>query len=260
VRRDTDPDDDCSEQAPSSCGRNGLCTSDRDCALYGEDTVCGEPVCSEGSQHAARTCDGDGTCAEATRIDCAPFICGASSCLASCTQNSECSDGKVCVSADCDEPSALLDPCDEHDDCTEGECIAGRCGLYLSSIRITGVEVPGGGDPGASLQGWFSADADGQNLVPVSNIPQGMRLYQSLDLSQQFNPRLPPDTYLVLTSLENSNALTRTFQFNFSDGTSVSKDVQASTSGAIVLTPGTGDSYVSFHFTGADVDVLRKTY
>jgi hypothetical protein len=260
VRRNTDPDDDCTEQAASTCGRTGLCTGDRECALYDESTVCGAASCSSGMEFGEPTCDGAGECAPGPATACAPFLCGARTCLTTCTQNTECADDQICVAGDCRSPSDLLEPCDELADCSNGECIGDICALRLKSIRITGSAVSGGGDPQSSLDGWFTADADGDNLVRVSTIPQGMRLWQSMDLSQQFSPELPPDTHLVLTSMENSNALVRNFQFNFSDGTSVTEEVQAGTSGDIVLTPAGTDTYVSFHFTGAGVDVLRQTF
>ena len=188
VRRDTDPDDDCSEQAASSCGRTGLCTRDRECALYDESTVCGTSSCSSGMEFGEPTCDGAGECVTGLATACAPFICGARACLSTCTQNSECADEQICVAGDCRGPSDLLDPCDEPADCSAGECIGDVCALRLKSIRITGSAVPGGGDPQSSLDGWFTADPDGTNLVRVSSIPDGMRLWQSMDLSQQFSP------------------------------------------------------------------------
>jgi hypothetical protein len=69
---------------------------------------------------------------------------------------------------------------------------------------------------------------------------------------------------VLCTGAEGSDPLTRTYQFNFSDGTSVSKAVQAARSDNILLYPdatvGSGDDYVLFHFTGADVEVLRKKF
>ena len=260
IKRGTDPDNECALADASTCGQTGMCNGSGGCALYDTTTVCKAASCSSGSAKSSQMCDGAGVCKAATATACTPYICGTSACLTACTKNTDCSSGNVCVASKCQAPSPLLGACDETADCGKGECIASACGLYIKSIRITGTAVPGGGDPHSSLDGWFKTDANGHNLVRVSSIPQGMRLWDDIDLSQNLTSPLPPNNYLLLTDAESSNALTRNFQFNLSDGTSIAKSVQASSSSEIVLLEGTGDPFMLFQWTGADVKVLAKVY
>lgn len=260
-KRGTDPDNECATAAASTCGQTGMCNGSRACALYDTSTVCAAATCSGGTAKSSQMCDGAGVCKPAaTSTSCAPYICGTNACLTACTKNTDCSSGNVCVAAKCQAPSPLLGTCDETADCARGECISGACGLYIKTIRITGTAVAGGGDPHSSLDGWFKSDANGRNLVRVSSIPQGMRLWDSIDLQQVLTSPLPPNNYLLLTDAESSNALTRNFQFTLSDGTSITKVVQAGDSSEIVLLEGTGDPFMLFQWTGADVKVIAKVY
>jgi hypothetical protein len=242
-----------------------MCTG-RACALYDSATVCKAASCASGTAKSEQKCDGAGVCKAATTTACAPYICGTNACLDACSKNSDCASGKVCVAKACQAPSPLLGACDETADCARGDCISQKCGLSIKSIRVTGAEVGGGGDPHSALDGWFKTDSNGHNLVRVSTIPSTIgRLWSSMDMSSTLTTPLPPNNYLVLTDAESSNALTRTFQFNLSDGTAVTKVVSASSSAEIVLYPPidvepTGDPFMLFQWTGADVNVLPKTY
>jgi hypothetical protein len=157
----------------------------------------------------------------------------------------------------------LLGECDEVADCSRGQCIDERCGLYVESIGIDGDAVPGGGGQ-LFMRGWWKSDANGRNLVAISDFGDVVYMYQSIHRNSILDDPLPPDSYVLLTGAEGSDPLTRTFQFNFSDGTSVSKVVEASRSDNMLLypdaEPGSGDDYILFHFTGADVEVLRKEF
>lgn len=264
VLRDTDPDDDCEEEAPESCGNTGLCDGRGECAVQPEDTTCGAGSCSADVALTAKTCDGEGTCRDGAEVECAPYACGTGACRSGCSSNAHCAGDFVCIGSSCQEPSALLGPCDETADCARGECDGGRCVLYLDTIGIKGAAVSGGGNPQLT-HGWWSSDQNGQNRVEASEPLVSIgRLYSSLDIRSHFDPPLAPDTYLLLTGAESSNPLTRTFQFDFSDGTGVTKQVEASGSDDIILyfdpVVGSGDDFVLFHFTGADVQVLRKSY
>lgn len=168
--------------------------------------------------------------------------------------------GATCRDGGCRAPSNLLGPCEVDGDCARGECLSGICALQILSIRVLGTEVPGGASPQNFMDGWFTSNASGRNLVRVSTIPPGVRMYLGLDMTSTLTSPLPPNNFLVLTSVESSDPLTRTFQFNLSDGTAILETVEASSSGSIVLSPGTGDLFRLFEWTGADVNALSKTY
>lgn len=168
--------------------------------------------------------------------------------------------GATCQNGACRAPSGLLGPCSVSADCSRGECLDGICALEILSIRVLGAEVPGGSNPQNFMDGWFTSDASGRNLVRVSTISPGLRMYMSLDMTSRLDSPLPPNRFLVLTSAESSDPLTRTFQFNLSDGTAIQETVEASSSGSIVLSPGEGDLFRLFEWTGADINVLSRTY
>lgn len=261
VTAGTDPDDDCGADDTASCERDGTCDGEGSCALYDEQTVCGAPACMNGTASSERRCDGAGECLPAEASACAPYACGATSCLSACETNGVCSNGHVCIENECRMPSALLGPCDEPGDCAEGECFGTICGLAVEYIRITGEAVPGGGGH-LTMDGWFTCDEEGQGLSRVSQL-SAQFYYQSIDEISRFDQPLPPDTYFVLTGSQGSNPITRDFQFGLSDGRAIVRSVEAATAHDVLLFPpsestmeGT-DRCVLFHWTGADVEVIR---
>lgn len=120
--------------------------------------------------------------------------------------------------------------------------------------------MPGGNPPHFALDGWYVSDENGRNLERVSTIPAGRWLWQKMNLNQPLEFAVLPDNYFVLLSEESSEALTRDFEFNLSDGTSILKSVTANSSGSITLNESAGDLYKLFHWTGTDVVVLSKVY
>ncbi len=52
-------------------------------------------------RHAARVCDGAGTCQAATTASCAPYMCGATSCATTCTADTDCTTGNFCSAGVC---------------------------------------------------------------------------------------------------------------------------------------------------------------
>jgi len=263
VLPDTDPDDDCEDEGAESCGSTGQCDGEGACALYPSSTVCGEASCSEGTALSERLCDGEGACEGGNHTECTPYACGANECRSSCTGDDDCASGSFCVIDKCGSRSQLLGPCAEEQDCARGKCYGGKCGLAVQSIGIEGDAVPGGGGQ-IFVRGWYRADQNGQNRTLAGEISSQFRLYGSLDINTQMASPQGPGTFFLLTGEEGSDPLTRTFQFNLSDGTSVTKEVQASRSDNMLLHPdavvGGGDPFVLFEFTGADVIVLRKEY
>jgi hypothetical protein len=59
-------------------------------------SVCGLASCTNGVANAAPTCDGTGNCITQGTTMCAPYACGASQCLNSCTQDGDCTSPATC--------------------------------------------------------------------------------------------------------------------------------------------------------------------
>ena len=81
----------------STCGATA-CTFDAGACVYPTKTVsCGSPEsCANGEQLNASVCDGLGNCPSPATVQCAPFTCGATACLTSCTDSSACEAGDFC--------------------------------------------------------------------------------------------------------------------------------------------------------------------
>ncbi|HMR09067.1 MAG TPA: hypothetical protein PKA88_24975, partial [Polyangiaceae bacterium] len=118
VRAGTDPDGDCSTDAPSSCAQTGQCAGTAaKCALYPTGTACGATSCILNNT-VGMICDGQGSCySETTPLPCAS---GKVKCLPDAV------DAGVCASA-C--PGQCASPCTASTDCveTDEECLGGTC-------------------------------------------------------------------------------------------------------------------------------------
>jgi len=93
-------------QGHPPCAGSGICAGTcsgqgASCAYHGAETNCGAAGCTNGIATDARTCDGAGSCSSIQTHPCGAFICGASACLTSCTDNSQCVSGDACVSGQC---------------------------------------------------------------------------------------------------------------------------------------------------------------
>lgn len=123
-----DPDDECSAQNVSTCGRNGFCNGSGACDLYANGTVCVAGTCNGTTVTSDRLCDGSGTCGPGLMGDCAPYVCSGASCRTSCTNNSHCSGSNICNNGEC-LPSGLGlgSPCSSPTQCTSGFCVDDVC-------------------------------------------------------------------------------------------------------------------------------------
>jgi hypothetical protein len=105
----------CGAAGTGHCCTNACSTNDATCravdcdesgaCVYPNDhTPCGLGAgCTGATQTDATTCDGKGTCPPPHTKDCSPYKCGASTCLADCTDDTSCvagvfCDNKVCCS------------------------------------------------------------------------------------------------------------------------------------------------------------------
>lgn len=137
-----DPDDDCSEEPVSSCGRTGACDGAGACQRQPSTVSCFAPACEAGGQSVVESfCDGQGTCAPKS-TSCFPFACDSAqaACHVKCTtsdqcaQNSECSPTGVCVSQlTCDGDHTVTTPSGTVD-CTPFRCTAEGCRTSCSSV------------------------------------------------------------------------------------------------------------------------------
>jgi hypothetical protein len=117
------------QQATGACTRNDACTSgicgaggmghcctaacsttDPVCGVLDCDgtgacvyppatTSCGTQNCKGHTQSQATNCDGLGTCIPPVTIDCSPYVCGATICLTTCTDNTSCIAAGFCDDA-----------------------------------------------------------------------------------------------------------------------------------------------------------------
>lgn len=103
------PDGECAEQDPSTCGMTGVCSGEGSCQLHPEGTVCrGASCAADGTTlNLADTCDGRGMCVDAGSVSCGPFACDNAACSTTLLANGG--------------------PCSGDDECASGHCVDGVC-------------------------------------------------------------------------------------------------------------------------------------
>jgi len=131
VASNTDPDNDCAQDPPGTCGQNGLCDGAKACAKWDNTTVCALQVCTNGTQTAERKCDGAGTCVAGVQTPCTPYVCGANACLTTCASDGDCVPTHYCDLATsptvCKPKGAQGAVCTANDQCSSGNCVDGVC-------------------------------------------------------------------------------------------------------------------------------------
>jgi hypothetical protein len=127
VTNNTDPDNDCATQAPSTCGTTGICVSGA-CAQH-SGNVCAAATCVGATFTDDSICNGMGACQAPGSIMCvSPYLCAPNQCQ-SCSDgivngnetDVDCGGGGAC--ADC----TLGDACSVGGDCVSGFCVDGVC-------------------------------------------------------------------------------------------------------------------------------------
>jgi hypothetical protein len=123
----------CADQGAPSCGYDGTCDGNGSCRKFPGGVACAPAGCNGAMVEPARACDGQGTCAAATAIDCTPFMCGtaggAPACRTDCTLDTDCVAPKACVNGSCGmrpkQPNGA--GCGADGDCVSGTCASGVC-------------------------------------------------------------------------------------------------------------------------------------
>jgi len=132
----TDPDDECTDDGTSSCGRDGVLDGIGGCAIYSEGTVCASATCSNNDYVAPSTCSGDidaatnsRSCSTPSATDCAGlYVCSGSACLTDCDAGDDCEGGGWCFSAVGQTTGYCTNLEQSGSDCAgNGECGSGAC-------------------------------------------------------------------------------------------------------------------------------------
>ena len=152
-----DPLNQCDPTPATGCGNNGSCDGLGSCQKFPSGTVCKAVECTGGAQTLASRCNGSGTCVAGGTQSCAPFLCGTGgACKATCSTNTDCSTGNVCVGTSCGKkPAGAV--CGAAGECASGFCAQGVCCESVctdlcKSCALAGSEgmclfVPGNEDP-----------------------------------------------------------------------------------------------------------------
>ncbi|WP_197041404.1 MopE-related protein [Chondromyces apiculatus] len=134
-----DPDDDCSAQSATTCGRDGTCDGTGACRMHVAGTSCSSPSCASGtSVNAVDTCNGQGTCVDSGTTSCAPFTCASGACTSLkingtlCGASGECASG-ACVDGVCCD-GACTGPCQACSAFKKGGGADGTCGPVANGI------------------------------------------------------------------------------------------------------------------------------
>jgi len=97
-----DPRDSCPTEAPSTCGRTGVCDGKGGCLLHPTATPCGAgQSCSGTTLTAAGACNGLGVCAPGATSQCTAFKCAGNACGTSCAGPAQCRSGFACTGTSC---------------------------------------------------------------------------------------------------------------------------------------------------------------
>ncbi len=87
----------CTSGDPT-CGATDCDATTEACNYPASGLACGTAVqsCTGSASQAPSACDGAGNCSAPAAIDCMPYACGATNCLTSCTDDTECGTKDLC--------------------------------------------------------------------------------------------------------------------------------------------------------------------
>jgi hypothetical protein len=128
VTSGTDPKNQCTMQAQSTCGTNGVCNGAA-CQDWVSGTTCQAASCNGTMLTFAHTCNGTGTCTTPSpaTTDCSPNQCAGGACTTGCMHDSDCSASGYCSGGMCLSKKMNGSPCTMPDQCSSGFCADGFC-------------------------------------------------------------------------------------------------------------------------------------
>jgi hypothetical protein len=98
------PTTECTTQAQTTCGTNGLCNGSGACQKWPSGTQCAGASCSGVSLTGASTCNTSNVCTAPAPTMCSLYVCGTGACKTSCTTTADCQSPYVCLSNACVPP------------------------------------------------------------------------------------------------------------------------------------------------------------
>ena len=125
----SDPDSECAEAQPETCGLTGQCDGSGSCEKYPVGTLCGSgTTCSQGNETRFQ-CNGLGSCDPYETVACAPYVCLGATCAASCTDDTTCSMTTYCAlsTQTCVPRLGIGSVCAAGSECSSGVCADGVC-------------------------------------------------------------------------------------------------------------------------------------
>ncbi len=126
----SDPDNECAQQARSTCGTDGYCDGSGACAFWAVGTLCGSSAGTcNGNLLVGEVCQGPGVCAvSAGGVPCAPQSCSGGMCAA-CATASDCfsPSSSFCLGGACLTKKAAAAACASGSECSSGFCTDGFC-------------------------------------------------------------------------------------------------------------------------------------
>lgn len=125
----TDPANECTMQAMSTCGDTGMCDGSGACQKYASGTVCAAQSCTGSTQTNEDQCNGSGTCTDNGTTSCGLYACGATACKTMCATDADCSTGNYCSGTTCLAKKTIGQMCTAGmgSQCASGNCVDGVC-------------------------------------------------------------------------------------------------------------------------------------
>jgi len=129
VKVGTDPLNQCTMSAVSTCGLNGNCNGSGACQYYATGTECAPASCpTSRSENRADSCNGSHACVVTATMACGKgYVCAGGACSTSCAADGECDQaaGYSCIGGEC--LIAKGSACKAGDVCETGHCADGVC-------------------------------------------------------------------------------------------------------------------------------------
>ncbi len=119
--------------ANGTCGNTGTCNGGGACTQASTSVSCAAATCSGTTFTPTAFCTGGGACSTVSTSSCAPYLCGAASCNASCNADTDCvpAGGKnsYCTgtAGACLAVKATGVACFSNHECSSGACVDGVC-------------------------------------------------------------------------------------------------------------------------------------